>query len=160
MGDELVEEPLRELASADPGEDVLDEPAPEAPLAVGRAPADLSPPLALGDVAPGGVEGLPNVGVRDVEAPAAERGAVGLLDRRVGGEERVARVEEDGLRLLQGITCPPSMTIDCPVTLRASSPASQATRPATSSGTRTSPSGAILAAARKACSSSIPIALP
>lgn len=160
MGDELVEEPFRERPAADAREDVLDESPPEAALAVGLAPADLPQPLPLGDVAPRGAERRADLGVADIEAPAPEGGAVGLLDRRFGGEERVPRVEEDRLRPLQGITCPPSMTIDCPVTFRESSPASQATRPATSSGTRTSPSGAIRAAARKACSSFIPIALP
>lgn len=160
MGDELVEEPLGELSPADPAEDVLNEPAPEAPLAIGLPPAGLAAPLPLGDVPPRGVERTPDLGVGDVEAPAAEGRPVGLLDGRVGGEERVPRVEEDGLRPFQGITCPPSITIDWPVTFRASAPASQATSPATSSGTRTSPSGAILAAAAKASSSPIPIALP
>ncbi|MBK9063390.1 MAG: hypothetical protein IPL89_09375 [Acidobacteria bacterium] len=37
--------------------------------------------------------------------------AVDLLDRRVGAEQRVARVEEDGPDGLQGITWPPSITM-------------------------------------------------
>jgi hypothetical protein len=38
-----------------------------------------------------------------------ERVAVDVVDGRIGGEERVARVQEDGLD--QGITCPPSITM-------------------------------------------------
>jgi hypothetical protein len=47
-----------------------------------------------------------------------ERVAVDPVDGRVGGEERVARVQEDGLD--QGITCPPSITMAWPVTFFAS----------------------------------------
>jgi hypothetical protein len=38
-----------------------------------------------------------------------ERLAVDVVDGRVGGEERVAGVQENGLD--QGITCPPSITM-------------------------------------------------
>lgn len=160
MVDELVEEPLRELAPADPAEDVLDERPPEAPLPLLVPPARLAPRLPGRDVTPRLPQGGPDLPVVRGDAPAPERRAVRRLDRRVGGEERVAGVEEDRLRPLQGITCPPSMTIDWPVTFRASGEASQATRPATSSGTSTSPSGAIFPAAAKASASVIPIALP
>ncbi len=160
VGDELGEELLGERPPTDPREDLLDEAPPEAPLAVAAAPALLTPSLAFGDAAPGPAEGREDVLVGGGDAPAAERLAVDRLDGRVGREERVPRVEENRLRPLQGITCPPSMTIDCPVTFRASSEARYATIPAISSGTRTAPSGAIFPAAAKASSSSRPITLP
>ena len=160
VGDQLVEEPFREGPAADPAEDLLDEAPPEAALPVVAAPALLAPRLPRRDEAPRPVQGRQDRLVRRGDAPAPERPAVDALDGRVGREERVPRVEEDRLRLPQGITCPPSMTIDWPVTFRASSEASQATRPATSSGTRTCPSGAIFPAAANASSSVRPIALP
>jgi hypothetical protein len=53
-----------------------------------------------------------------LDAVRRERVAVDVVDGRVGGEERVARVQEDGLD--QGITCPPSITMAWPVTFFAS----------------------------------------
>ncbi len=158
--DQLVEEPLRQVPSADPAEDLLDEAPPEAALAVFPSPALLALRLPRRDDAPRPAQGREDGLVRGGDAPPAERSPVDAFDGRVCREERVPRVEEDRLRLLQGITCPPSMTIDWPVTLRASSMVSHATRPATSSGTRTRPRGAIFPAAAKASSSVRPIAFP
>ncbi len=158
--DQLFEESLRQVPSAHPAEDLLDEAPPEASFTVVVAPALLALRLTRRDDAPRPAQGRQDRLVRGGDAPAAERPPVDALDGRVGREERVPRVEEDRLRLPQGITCPPSMTIDWPVTFRASSEASQTTRPATSSGTRTCPSGAIFPAAAKASSSERPIALP
>lgn len=160
VDDELVEEPFRESSASDLGEDLLDEAAPEASLPVAVAPAFLAGGLPRRDDAPRSVKGRQDGLVRGGDAPAAERPPVDLFDGGIGREERVSRVEEDRFRLLQGITCPPSMTIDWPVTLRASPETSQATRPAISSGTRTCPSGAIFPAAAKASSSVRPMALP
>lgn len=130
--DQVVEEPFGERSATDPREDLLDKPAPEALFSALLAPARLAPRLTGGDEAPGGVERLEDGLVRRRDPPAPEGPSVDAFDRRVRREERVAGVEEDRFRRIQGITCPPSMTIDWPVTFRASSDTSQATRPATS----------------------------
>jgi hypothetical protein len=125
--DELGEHGLGQRAASDARKDGAHEPPPEAGLAAGAAPAFL-PSLARGrDVAPRrvrrGVDGL----FFDGDAVARERLAVDALDRRLGPEQRVAGVEEDGPDLrgrrrarVQGITCPPSITTAWPVTFRAS----------------------------------------
>jgi hypothetical protein len=120
MRDELAEKRLGHRPAADSGEHRPDEPPPEARLAPRAAPALLAALAREVHVAPRRVDGGVHVLRGRGDAVAREGLAVDLLDRRVGLEERVARVEEDGPDRPQGITWPPSITRACPVTFRAS----------------------------------------
>ena len=121
--DELAEERLGHRPTADSGEHGPDETPPEARLAAGSAPALFAALAREVHVAPRGVDGGVYLFGLGPHAVAREGSPVDLLDRRVGPQQRVARVEEDGPDGPQGITWPPSITRAWPVTFRASSDA-------------------------------------
>lgn len=156
--DELQEELVRHLVPPEAAERILHEAAPEAPLTAVSAPPLEPPRAAFGHVGPRRLQGGPHVGGRGRDAVAREGLRVNALYGRVGGQEGIPGVEEDRAKA-QGITWPPSMTIACPVMFDASSEARYAARPATSSGIRAFPSGAIRAAIAKASSSETPVDL-
>jgi hypothetical protein len=107
--DEAGEKRIRHLPAAHTRVYGRDEAAPEARLAPGPAPALLSAVVGRVHLPPRRVHGaMHRLDVR-LDPIRRERVAVDVVDGRIGGEERVARVQEDGLD--QGITCPPSITM-------------------------------------------------
>jgi hypothetical protein len=110
MSHEHGEERSRKFSAADTPEDPLDEAAPEDPLASLASPALLAGLAARRDLAPGRPDRLTDRTLVRGNSVVCERTRVDVLDGRVAGQERVTGVEEDGVN--QGITCPPSMTID------------------------------------------------